>query len=234
MVTGGASGIGRATCSQLASEGAIVAIVDIDTAGGQHAADEIVGRGKAASFFEVDVGDAEAVRTTAEMIAQTFDRIDVLVNNAAIMTFEPVLNLCESQWDRILAVNLRSVFVWCKYCLPHMRGGAIVNVSSVHAHRTTANVAAYAASKAGVEAFTRALSREHDSATVRINCVVPGAVDTPMLRANPNITSGAERLSGRVASAEEIASTICFMASSDAIAIHGAALLVDGGRLQAL
>ncbi len=234
VVTGGASGIGRATCLRLAREGAVVVVVDIDAVRGDAAARDIVGSGGTARFLEVDVADTHAVQAAAKNVAQACGRIDVLVNSAAIMAFEAVVDLNGSDWDRLMAVNLRSVFAWCKYCIPHMQGGAIVNISSVHAHRTTTNTAAYAASKAGVEAFTRGLSLEHDSARVRVNCVAPGAVDTPMLWRNPNIASGAEQLTGPVASPEALAAAICFLASSDASAIHGATLLVDNGRLQRL
>jgi glucose 1-dehydrogenase len=132
-------------------------------------------------------------------------------------------------------VNLRSVFLFVKYAVPHMKtGGAIVNVSSVHAHQTTANVAAYAASKGGMEAMTRALSIELSAYGIRINCVAPGAVDTPMLWENPNVRSGAEKIAGAVGKPKELAAGIAFLAAAEAEFITGATLVVDGGRLSQL
>src|SRR5690606_21417630 len=111
---------------------------------GSAVARELKSDGRPARFMHVDVGSAEAVRAAAASLAQAFGRVDVLVNNAAMMNFDRVVEMGEGDWDRLMAVNLRSVFIWCKYCIPHMDGGAIVNVSSVHAFRTTPNTAAYA------------------------------------------------------------------------------------------
>ena len=134
----------------------------------------------------------------------------------------------------MLAVNLKSVFLFCKFALPHMRGGAIVNVSSVHAHETTQNVAPYVASKGGMEAFCRALAIEGTKRHVRVNCVAPGAVDTPMLWSNPNVESGKERVPGAIGKPEDIADVICFLASDEARFINGTTVIVDGGRLDLL
>ena len=115
-----------------------------------------------------------------------------------MMTFTPIVDLPEDDWDKVLAVNLRSVFLFCKYGVPHMPAGRrIVNISSVHAHETTRNVVPYATSKGGMEAFTRGFSEELADRKIRINCVAPGAVDTPMLWNNPNVKSGAEKIEGR-------------------------------------
>jgi NAD(P)-dependent dehydrogenase (short-subunit alcohol dehydrogenase family) len=124
--------------------------------------------------------------------------------------------------------------MFCKYCLPHMDHGAIVNVSSVHAHETTPNVIPYAASKGGMEAFARGLSREIESGKVRINNVAPGAVNTPMLWNNPNVKSGKEKVEGAIGEPEDIAAAICFLASDEAKFIDGTTLVVDGGRLDIL
>jgi glucose 1-dehydrogenase len=123
-----------------------------------------------------------------------------------MMTFTPIVELPDQDWDRVLAVNLRSVFLFCKYGVPHMpAGGAIVNISSVHAHETTKNVVPYASSKGGMEAFTRGFSEELAQRKIRINCVAPGAVDTPMLWSNPNVKSGAEKIQGAIGKPEDIA-----------------------------
>lgn len=161
--------------------------------------------------------------------------MDVLVNNAAMMTFKPISELEEREWDTLMAVNLRAVFIFCQCVLPHMPpGGAIINVSSVHAHETTANVVPYATSKGGIEAFTRGLSREVEPRKVRVNCVDPGAVNTPMLWNNPNIKSGVEKVEGAIGEPRDIAAAICFLASDEARFINGTSLPVDGGRMSIL
>ena len=115
-----------------------------------------------------------------------------------------------------------------------MNKGSIVNISSVHAHATTAMVVPYASSKGGMEAFTSGLAQEHPASHIRINCIAPGAVNTPMLHTNPNIKSGKEKLEGPIAEPREIAEAICFLASDQASYINGTTLVVDGGRLEIL
>ncbi|MBA4168052.1 MAG: SDR family oxidoreductase, partial [Chitinophagaceae bacterium] len=121
-----------------------------------------------------------------------------------------------------------------KFTIPHMGRGAIVNVSSVHAHETTVNVVPYASSKGAMEAFIRGVSMEYPWPHLRINCVAPGSVDTPMLWNNPNVKSGAEKVIGAVGKPEELAAAICFLASDEAGFINGTTLVVDGGRLDIL
>ena len=234
VVTGGGSGIGRATCLRFAREGGRVAIIDRDADGGEETRRLIAETGAEVRFMLMDVAQSSEVREAADGIVQAWGRVDVLVNNAATMVFAPVVDLADEQWDSVLGVSLRAAFVCCRSFLPYMRSGAIVNVSSVHAHATTRDVAPYAAAKAGLEALTRALSREHDVTRVRVNAVAPGAVDTPMLWENPNVRSEAEEIEGPVASPDEIAAVIAFLASEDASFVHGATLLADGGRLAAL
>jgi glucose 1-dehydrogenase len=234
VVTGGGSGIGRATCHRLADEGGRVAVLDVDEETAKATAKVITDAGGQALHVRVDVSEAKAVRSAVEAVVARWQRIDVVVNCAAKMTFEPVVYLEEADWDGVIATNLRSVFLLSKYCLPHMRRGAIVNISSVHAHQTTANVAPYAASKGGIEAFTRALSRECEERDVRVNSVAPGAVETPMLRSNPLVQSGEEKIQGKIGEPEEIAAAIAFLASDEAGFINGTTLAVDGGRLTIL
>jgi hypothetical protein len=156
-------------------------------------------------------------------------RIDVVVNDAAMMTFKPIVELEDEQFDRVLAVNLRSVFLFCKYAGPHMPpGGAVVNVSSVHAHETEPNVAPYVASKGGMEAMTRALALEWRPRKIRINCVAPGAVDTPMLWNNPNVKSGKEKPGGAVGSPETRIAYAHFEGNgSTCIEVAGGTLYLD-------
>lgn len=240
LVTGGGSGIGRATCRQFAREGARVAIVDIDREAGCQTLEMIEQEGGEAIFLRADVSNSADVLGVVTRLVEVWGRLDVLVNNAGTMRFAPIVQLAEDDWDRVLSVNLRSAFLFSKYSLPHMRladgrkGGAIINISSVHAQATTRNVAAYAASKGGLEAFTRALAIEAETLNVRVNAVAPGAVDTPLLWTNPNLQSGAEKLEGVVASSEMIAEAICFLASPQAQFVSGSVLPVDSARLARL
>lgn len=234
IVTGGGSGIGKATCLRMAAEGGKVAVADI-TDGGQQTAEEIKQSGGDAIFCRCDVSNSAQVQACVNAAVARWGKIDVVVNNAAIMTFTPIVDLPEEDWDKVMAVNLRSVFLFCKYAVPHMpEGGAIVNTSSVHAHETTQNVVPYASSKGGMEAFARGFSQELLARKIRINSVAPGAVDTPMLWNNPNIKSGAEKLTGAIGKPEDIAAAICFLAAPEAEFTNGTTLIVDGGRLDVL
>ncbi len=236
LVTGGGSGIGRATCERFAAEGGKVVVVDIDAEHGAAAVRAIRGARGQAIFARADVANADDVLGAVGAAVDKWGRLDVLVNNAAMMTFTPITELAVEDWDKVMAVNLRSVFLFCKYGLPHMTAGgaSIVNVSSVHAHETTPNVVPYAASKGGMESFTRGLSRECAAARVRINCVAPGAVDTPLLWSNPNVKNGSEKITGQVGTPADLAAAILFLASDEAAFINGTTLVVDGGRLDAL
>lgn len=234
FVTGATSGIGRATALQLAREGGCVAALGRDVAEGKSLTDEIKKAGGQVIFIKADVGkDADLVAAVNKTLAK-WQRIDVLVNDAAMMTFKPILQMDPADWDEVLNVNLRALFRLCQLCLPHMQGGAVVAVSSVHAFQTTPNVVPYAASKGGIEAFVRGLSLEIPYTHARINAVAPGAVDTPMLRDNPNIKNGTEQVTGQVGTPEELAAAICFLASGEANFINGTTLVVDGGRLAQL
>lgn len=234
IVTGATSGIGRATAEQMGREGGKVLVVGRDETEGQEVVETIKRSGGDALFAEVDLADAKRIEAAVDQVLAAWGKVDVLVNDAAMMTYTPIVDLSIEDWDNVLAVNLRAVFVFCKRCIPHINGGAIVNVSSVHAHQTTANVIPYAASKGAMEAFTRGISLEYDIAKVRINCVAPGAVDTPMLWDNPNVKSGKEKIEGVIGKPEDIASAICYLASDEARFINGTTLVADGGRLSIL
>ena len=240
LVTGAGSGIGRATALQLAREGARVAIVDVDRELGQQTLELLHKEGGEGVFLKADVSQSADVQGAVNRVVELWGRLDILVNNAGTMRFAPVVQLGEDDWDCVLDVNLRSVFLFCKYAVPQMkrstgrRGGAIVNVSSVHAQATTRNVAAYAASKGGVEALTRALALEVETQNIRVNGVAPGAVDTPLLWSNPNLQSGAEKLEGTVIPAQGIADAICYLASDQAAYVTGTIMSVDAGRLARL
>ena len=234
IVTGSGSGIGRATALRFASEGGLVLVADRNEEGGNETVNMITQAGGTAIFTKCDVGVEEDIKHVVDECVSKWGRVDVLVNNAAMMTFKKVTELSADEWDMVMRVNMRSVFLFSKYCIPHMQGGAIVNISSVHAHETTANVVPYASSKGAMEAFARGVSQEYPSTQVRINCIAPGSVDTPMLWNNPNVKSGLEKPSGAIGKPEELAAAICFLASAEASFINGTTLVVDGGRLDIL
>lgn len=234
LVTGGSSGIGRATSLQLAAEGGNVAVLSRTEESGNAVVAEITQGGGTAIFLKTDVGNPADIEAAVAAVVAKWQRIDVVVNDAAMMTFKPITELSVEEWDQVMAVNLRAVFLLSKLCIPHMKKGAMVNVSSVHAHETTSNVLPYAASKGAIEAFTRGMSREYDTQQVRVNAVAPGAVDTPMLWNNPNVKSGKEKVEGAIGKPEDIAAAICFLASDEAAFINGATLVADGGRLNIL
>jgi len=234
LVTGGGSGIGKATCQRFGAEGGTVIVIDRDIKTAGETADLITKAGGKAMPLQADIGIPAQIQQCVQSVVDKFGRVDILVNDAAMMTFKKIVDLPIDDWDKVLGVNLRSVFVFCKYCLPHMKNGAVVNISSVHAHQTEATVLPYAASKGGIEAFTRGLSREYPATQARFNCVAPGAVDTPMLWSNPEVKDGDEKITGEVGEPEDLAAAICFMASDEAKFINGTTLVVDGGRLDIL
>lgn len=219
----------------MAAEGAQVAVVDLHQASAQATADVITQAGGQAIALEADVGNSAQVQAAVNATVAKFSRIDVIVNDAAMMTFTPIVDIAEDDFFKVIHTNLGSVFFFAKYGVPHMpAGGSIVNISSVHAHETTKNVVPYASSKGAIEAFTRGFSMELEDRKIRINSVAPGAVDTPMLWNNPNVKSGAEKVEGAIGEPDDIAAAICFLASDEARFVNGTTLVVDGGRLDIL
>ena len=172
-------------------------------------------------------------------VAQTVERfggLDVVVNNAGLMTFKPLSELSGADWSRVLGVDLLGTFFFIREAFLVMRpGGSIVNVSSIHAAQTSPLVAPYAAAKAAVLSLTRSAAIEGSARGIRVNAVLPGAVNTPMLWDNPNVKSGAEKIDrSMVGEPEDLAAAIAFLASAEARFVQGAALVVDGGRIDHL
>jgi NAD(P)-dependent dehydrogenase (short-subunit alcohol dehydrogenase family) len=238
IVTGGASGIGRAIAARLAREGATVLVADIDGAKAGAAADELGadGVGRVLLAQGCDVGDESQVIRCCDALMSRCGRIDVVVNNAGLMTFKGLDEWTVDDWTGVLRVDLLGAALFTKHAFRLMRaGGAIVNVASVHALMTTANVAPYAAAKAGLLSLTRSSAIEGKARSIRANAVLPGAIDTPMLWSNPNVRSGLERIDrADVGMADDVASAVAYLASAEARFITGAALAVDGGRLATL
>jgi NAD(P)-dependent dehydrogenase (short-subunit alcohol dehydrogenase family) len=235
LVTGGGSGIGQATCVRMAAEGGRVMVVDLKLASAQATADRIKAAGGEASAAEADVGNSAQVQAAINAAVKAYGEINIIVNDAAMMTFTPIVDIAENDFFHVINTNLGSVFYFAKYGVPHMpQGSVIINISSVHAHETTKNVVPYAASKGAIEAFTRGFSMEMESHKIRVNCVAPGAVDTPMLWNNPNVKNGTEKVEGAIGKPEDLAAAICFIASDEARFVNGTTLVVDGGRLDIL
>ena len=149
IVTGGGSGIGQATCLRMAKEGGKIAVVGRTEAKLQDTVAQITKAGGIAIPVQCDISVPAQIQLTIQTVLKAWDRIDVVVNDAAYMTFKPVVDTTEEDWDKVMETNLKSTFLFCKYAVPHIKGGAIVNISSVHAHETTGNVTPYAASKGG-------------------------------------------------------------------------------------
>jgi NAD(P)-dependent dehydrogenase (short-subunit alcohol dehydrogenase family) len=237
IVTGAASGIGLATAMRFGSEGARVLIADLDLDKGNAAADEVRRAGAPDAMAAVcNVAEELAVERAVDAAIDRFGKIDIVVNNAGLMVFKPIAEQTGDDWLKILNVDLLGAFYFTKQAFLKMtNGGVIVNVSSVHAVETTPLVASYAAAKAALVSLTRSASLEGKSIGIRVNAILPGAVDTPMLWQNPNIKSGVETINlTDVGKPEDIAAAIAYLASDDAKFVDGVAMRVDGGRLSRL
>ena len=165
IVTGGGSGIGRSTCERFAAEGGKVLVVDVNAAHGNETVQAVTAAGGQALFAAADIGNPEQVKAAVDLAVQHWGKIDILVNNAAMMTFQPIVDLPVEDWDQVLAVNLRSVFLFCKYCLPHMQGGAIVNISSVSGLVGWPSLGIYSASKFALEGASETMAPGTRSST---------------------------------------------------------------------
>ncbi len=237
IVTGAASGIGLATAKRLGSEGARVVVANLDQAKCDEAAAAVLDAGAPDAWGSAcDVSQEAQVIATVAGAIERFGRLDVVVNNAGLMISKPLEEQTEEDWLRILRVDLLGAFFFHKQAFLHMKsGGALVNVSSVHAVVTTPNVASYAAAKAALLSLTRSAAIEGKAKGLRVNAVLPGAIDTPMLWDNPNVKAGLETIDrAQVGKPEDLAAVIAYLASDDAAFVQGACLNVDGGRLDRL
>lgn len=237
IVTGAASGIGLAAAKRLGQEGARLTLVDLQEARLKEAAATTTQAGAAEVWTSVcDVSIESQVEATVDGTVQRFGHLDVVVNNAGLMSFKPLEEFTGSEWTRILGVDLLGAFFFIKHAFRNMRpGGAIVNIASIHAIQTTPLVAPYAAAKAALLSLTRSAALEGKSRGIRTTAVLPGAIETQMLNQNPNVRSGVEKIDpAELGNADDIAAAIAFLASNDAAFVQGAGLIVDGGRLSAL
>jgi NAD(P)-dependent dehydrogenase (short-subunit alcohol dehydrogenase family) len=232
VVTGGGSGIGRATCRRMAEEGAAVAVLDIDAERAQAVAREVGG-----SAFVADVADAEGLQRAVDDAAAALGGITVLFNNAGIGSQSPLHRWAPEEWDRLVRVNLSGVYLGFRAAVPHMEasgGGAIVSTASISGTRPAAGEAAYSAAKAGVVAITASAALEYGP-SIRVNAVSPGMILTaltePLLHYFPDEKERYERTTpvGRIGEPEDVADVVVFLCSDLARFITGQNIVVDGG-----
>ena len=241
VVTGAGMGMGEATAIAFAREGASIAVVDINPEAGRETVDEIQAEGGRATFIEADVAIASDTQRIATETVDAFGGIDILVNNAGIQHYGSVIETTEAEWDRVLGVNLKSIFLCSKYCIPEIQkrgGGAVINVASVQGLASQDRVAPYSATKGGAISLTRNMAIDFASDNIRVNCVCPGAIDTPLLRDAATLSPDPiqmvqqwadSHLFKRLGRPEEVAQVILFLASERASLVTGAAYVVDGG-----
>jgi len=240
LVTGGASGIGRGVAGFLAGLGARVAICDLDRTRGEEAARGLGGQGV---FHPCDVTSAADCRRAVEGVVDSFGRIDVLVNCAGLIVRKDVVELSEEEWDRVIDVNLKGTFLMSKQVIPVMvrgRGGSIVNIGSGWGLKGGPRAVAYCAAKAGVVNLTRAMAIDHGPQGIRVNCVCPGDVETPLLLSEARqlgmeldefLKESADRPLRRLGTPLDVAKAVYFFASDLSPWVTGAVLVVDGGGL---
>jgi NAD(P)-dependent dehydrogenase (short-subunit alcohol dehydrogenase family) len=241
LITGGTSGIGKATARLFAQEGAKVAITGRNEARGQEVVHEIERADGAAIFIRSDVRFAEECRRAVEETVHVFGGLDVLFNNAGVFYPNTVLDSTEEEWDLTIDINLKGTYLMCKFALPTMiaqGSGVIINNASGWGLVGGGEAAAYCASKGGVVLMTKAMAIDHGRQGIRVNCICPGDVDTPMLIEDARLrgmaweaylAEAANRPMGRIGEPDEIAKAVLFLASDDSSFVTGAALAVDGG-----
>jgi NAD(P)-dependent dehydrogenase (short-subunit alcohol dehydrogenase family) len=241
IITGGGSGIGRATAILFAREGARVVVADVAPEGGRETVETIRRDGGEAILVEADVSKADDVVEMVDATIEAFGRIDVLFNNAAVTIPASVVEASEEVWDRTMAIDLKGVFLPCKYAIPHMirgGGGAVINTASMCGLVASPNQAPYSAAKGGVVALTRQMAIDYAPHNVRVNGIAPSEVRTPMFLGFINRAPDPEAKMrelvaripmGRVAEPEELARAALFLASDDSSYVTGVTLPVDGG-----
>lgn len=242
IVTGGALGIGKATCVVLAREGASVAVTDTLSKEGKEVVKEIRASGGVAEFWHLDVSDEKEVKETMSEVYKKFGRIDILVNNAGIAGIsKPTDEITESEWDKVMGVNVKGVFFCTKHVLPFLRlsgGGSIVNLSSIYGIIGAADVPPYHASKGAVRIMSKTDALLYAKDRVRVNSVHPGFIWTPMVEryvgSQGDVEAGRAMLGhlhplGHVGEPDDIAYGIVYLASDEAKFVTGSELVIDGG-----
>lgn len=243
IVTGAGSGIGRATALRFVEEGAKVVVADVNQLAGAETLEIIQRAAGAAILIPVDVVDSEQVQRMVESALDQFSRLDILVNSAATLINTPLLqDIPESDWEKMMDVNLRGTFLCCKYAIPAILkggGGTIVNLGAMSAFRGPTPSIPYEVTKAGVIHLTKAAAHQYTPLGIRINCIAPGNVETPMLHQGTGDAEAWGRRRGsqpmkRFGTPEELANVILFVASDEASWISGVTLIADGGKWASL
>jgi 2-hydroxycyclohexanecarboxyl-CoA dehydrogenase len=238
IVTGGASGIGRATALRLARDGADVAILDVDVANAERVAREIVAVGRRALAVEADVSSVASVTAATERVRGELGRVRVLVNGAGIASFVPLLQMTEAEWDRLVAVHLKGTFNCTRAVLTDMtaaRWGRVVSIASVAGlNGGGPGLAHYAAAKAGIIGFTKAVALEMAGFGITLNAIAPGLIDTPLLDRSGMPCEVRQRIVqqmpvGRIGAPDDIAAACAYLASEDASFVTGQVLSPNGG-----
>jgi NAD(P)-dependent dehydrogenase (short-subunit alcohol dehydrogenase family) len=245
IVTGAASGIGRASAILFAKEGARVVVADIHEIGGRETVARIAAAGGDAFFQHLNVAEEEEVRNAVNATATRWGRIDILFNNAGVVLVKPLVDMSGDEWDHVMSINVKAAFLMTKYAFPHLKsagGGAILNTGSIASFTGQLNTPAYSASKGAIALLTKSLALDFGRDGIRVNCICPGITDTPMLR--EHLGYGAEgearihaRLSrvptGKILSPEDVARAALYLVSDDSKGITGILHVVDGGLLAA-
>jgi NAD(P)-dependent dehydrogenase (short-subunit alcohol dehydrogenase family) len=248
LIVGGTSGIGLATARLFSEEGAKVALVGRDPEKGRAAVEEINGRHGDVIFVQSDASRAEDAKRAVTETIDAYGRIDVLFNNAGIVLIQGLTDMTENEWDTMMAVNIKSVFLMSKYAIPMMEktgGGSIINTASILGLAGTEGYAAYSASKAAIIVLTKTMALECVPKNIRVNCISPGAVKTNMLDWEMDFFSrksgkppevvfnehAQKTPLGRDGTPDEIASLVLYLASDDSSFVTGSNFVIDGGRL---
>ncbi|MFA7555795.1 MAG: glucose 1-dehydrogenase [Spongiibacteraceae bacterium] len=241
IITGGGSGLGKASCIHMASHGATVVVADINQEAAEKTADDIIKSGGKALATTMDITQIKDIDAVIKLTLETFGKVDVLVNNAGITgELKPTAKVSVESWDRVINVNLKSVFLFCRQIIPHMleaNGGVIINIASTAGLIATSAGIEYTAAKHGVVGITKEIAFEYGHAGIRSVAIAPGATWTPMvaaipkefLESNSDYKKTMNAPAGRYGKPEEIAAMVTFLASDEAAFIQGNTIAVDGG-----
>ncbi|HEY5969103.1 MAG TPA: SDR family oxidoreductase [Chitinophagaceae bacterium] len=241
IVSGGASGLGLAAAEKFAKNGYNIVLIDINEEKGKKAEQKIKSMGVDAVFCLCDISNKEQVQNAAKITKEKFGRADVLINNAGLEVRGSILQCDEDDWTRLYNINLKGIYYMSNAFVPMMleqKKGAVVNTGSILGYRTVPERAAYASSKGAIDTLTRTMAFDLAQHNIRVNCVVPGAIDTPLLRGSINDSPdpagtekflGSKSVFGRMGTSEEVANVMYFLSSDEASFVTGAAYFVDGG-----
>ncbi|WP_439583601.1 SDR family NAD(P)-dependent oxidoreductase [Dyadobacter bucti] len=241
IVSGGASGLGLAAAVKFAKNGYDIVLIDINEEKGKRAEEEIKALGQDAVFCLCDISNNEQIQQAAEVCKQKFGRADVLINNAGLEIRGSILQCDEAEWNRTYDINLRGIYYMAKAFVPMIMeqgGGSVINTGSILGYRTVGERAAYSSSKGAIDTLTRSMAFDLADENIRVNCVAPGAIDTPLLRGSindspdPEATEkflGSKSVFNRMGTPDEVANVMYFLASDEASFVTGATYFVDGG-----